>query len=1103
MGELKNVLQMLDREETFENIFLTMCSSKNAIAAEYLDQGEVRRITYYDYEGMIGEAAHRIFNKIHRPYGSFIGLKLDNGPLWPIALWGILAAGFRPLLIDSKLDAFATKHVMNEAGATVLISESEVSLFGVTHIRPEDILDITGRRYNEWRTFGNGIALCTSGTTTSAKVYLYDGKAISCQLRMARGVIKKNKNLMFEGTVKTVALLPFHHILGFIGVYLWYSAFGKTIVYLKDRTPEVVLSTCKELNVSIFFAVPLFWNNLADGIIKKARLKGQEYVDKFYKYSDISIRLQKHLGRLGRLIVSRFFFKDLQNMLFGQNIRFLVTGGGHIPAETLKIINSIGYHLANGFGMTETGLCSLELSNNIEKVLQGSVGETFPSTWYKLQDGPGISQLLIKGKALHSGRLIGGVFEPRDADAYFETGDLAHEQHGRFFITGRLKEVIVGESGENVYPDELEERFISLPGAERYCVTGLSGSGSYDDIALIVDMGTNTTDGPLVRTLIDSLVTINANLPIHKRITRAFIANQPLPLANGIKVKRNELKKMIENDAFVYTEIDLRKKVLLDQDKQAQDEVILAVQAPNEIENDLLYKEIKERIRSVFADVLTLNPSDIGDDDHFVDDLGGNSLSSLALLSKAEESYGVILSDTDYYSCVDVRTLSHLLYCKITGKQDPAISDLSDEHTAARKVSSFEESLEFKEFVMREDELSINNIENPFFIPHDSALKDVSVVRGKQVINFGSYNYLGFSGHPETTKAAKEALDRYGVSTSGSRLIAGEKPIHQQLELAIAHWKHTEDAIVCVGGHSTNVTFIGNFCGKNDLILYDALSHNSIRQGCQLSASDTRAFPHNDFKALEYMLKTVRPKYEKILVIIEGVYSMDGDIAPMHEFVRLKKKYGAFLMVDEAHSACVIGKCGGGVDDYFNLKPDDIDIRMGTLSKGIGAGGGYLAGSTSLISYLRYNMPGFVFADGLSPVLAAASKCAIDLLMRDHSPVTRLQDNIHIFIEEAQLRGFNTCLAGETAIVPILIGDDLDAYILSERMLKRGVFVPSAVFPAVPHNQARLRFCLTSEHKSDQIVYALETLKQLFEDFKTRKVNWSVEPNLRSESPAV
>jgi 7-keto-8-aminopelargonate synthetase-like enzyme len=200
-----------------------------------------------------------------------------------------------------------------------------------------------------------------------------------------------------------------------------------------------------------------------------------------------------------------------------------------------------------------------------------------------------------------------------------------------------------------------------------------------------------------------------------------------------------------------------------------------------------------------------------------------------------------------------------------------------------------------------------------------------------------------------------------------------------------------------------------------------------------------------------------RHKFEKVLIIIEGAYSMDGDIADVPAFVALKKKFGCFLMVDEAHSACVIGQTGGGVDEYFGLDPADIDIKMGTLT----------------------NLPGFVFSVGISPPLAAATLTSIRLLRQDASIMARLRENIAFFVREAAARNLNTCLAAETAIVPVLVGRDEDAFHLSNALRDHGVFVPPAVYPAVPRGKARLRFCVISEHRPEQIAQALDLLVRL------------------------
>ncbi len=430
--------------------------------------------------------------------------------------------------------------------------------------------------------------------------------------------------------------------------------------------------------------------------------------------------------------------------------------------------------------------------------------------------------------------------------------------------------------------------------------------------------------------------------------------------------------------------------------------------------------------------------------------------------------------------------MSAIVYEKIYGytAYESAAPRASDEEITP--ISRFEDSPEFQLFYKRQQELLQSGGENPYFVCHDSPLRDKSLMAGHEVLNFGSYNYAGMSGRPEVQEAAKRAIDQYGTSASGSRLLAGEKTLYQELEKELAEWKHAESALVLVGGHSTNVTVVGNFCGKNDLIVYDALAHNSIDQGCRLSLATSKPFPHNDFAALESILRTQRDKFEKVLIIIEGAYSMDGDIAPVPEFVKLKKKYGCFLMVDEAHSACVIGETGGGVDEYFRLEPGDVDIKMGTLSKGLGACGGYLAGPAVIIDYLRYNLPGFVFSVGISPPLAAATLCSIRLLRQNPAIMQNLRRSIDTFVAEAEKRGLDICLARHTAIVPVMVGRDEDAFLLSNKLRERGVFVPPAVYPAVPKNKARLRFCVVSEHRPEQIEEALDKLVALAEELGVR-----------------
>lgn len=483
---------------------------------------------------------------------------------------------------------------------------------------------------------------------------------------------------------------------------------------------------------------------------------------------------------------------------------------------------------------------------------------------------------------------------------------------------------------------------------------------------------------------------------------------------------------------------------------------------------------LRELVRETFAQTLMIRTDTISDTADFFDELGGDSLDSLDVAVHLEEICGQRVPEEEYALCRCVEDAALLL---LRLEQGGAPEAAPEEEKTVTPITRFEDTPEYAAFQQRLR--TADETGNPYFLCNDSPLRDTSLHDGREILNFSSYNYAGMSGRPETIKAAQEAAAHYGCSASASRLLGGEKPIHKKLENAIAAWKHTEDAVVLVGGHSTNVTIVGNFCGKGDLIIYDALAHNSIHEGTRLSDAESRPFPHNDTAALETILRSCRDKYAKVLIVAEGVYSMDGDIAPVPELVRIKKEYGCFLMIDEAHSACVLGRTGGGVDEYFGLAGDDIDMKMGTLSKGLGTCGGYLAGSRALIEYLRYNLPGFVFSVGISPPLAAATLEAIRLLQEDPSIMESLHRNIRCFREEAKKRHFNTCLAGETAILPILVGRDEDAFALSMALLERGVFAPSAVYPAVPRGKARLRFCVISEHKPEQIITALDTLQEI------------------------
>ena len=1062
-------------EKKFQNLYdIIIKTDPDKVAALWIDdKGNECSRTFRQFDSDICAAAGFFSKHIGEANeGRFVALMMENHYYWSVAFWGMLMAGYKPMLLDANHAEPMVRHLLAESGAAALVSQVDLNI-PVTLIAPGELADTQADATFTPR-FANELALCTSGTISTSKVYVFDEVSIINQSVGCLPKIMECPRLSSDvkDPIRHLAFLPMHHVLGFMVHCILFPLIGKTVVYLKDRAPLTIQETCKRFRITNMIVVPLLLNNLVNGLWKKVRQEGFGKLVMLKFLFALSNGIQRLLPRRGPDIAAKLV-NSIQQRLLGDSIRTVLVGGSHIPLKTLKTVNALGYYPIPGFGMTESGLTSFETRPQARYRMTGCTGTPIGSISYKTVDTDDrpidVGELLISGSSLHTARLVGGERLPPNygEDGWFKSGDICRLEKGCLYIEGRLKEVIINESGENVYPDELEDVFDGIADVERLCILSLENETPYEDIALVFQLPENSIDPGAVAAVAAEVSAINKNLPILKRVRRLFVAAQPLPLANGIKVRRQKLKELMEAGKFDARAVNLHSGAIGQAVVEVPAEGLVAL-SPAEME---AMKVIRDEVVKCIATVLTIEPDAVGHDRRFLEDLGGDSLDSLSLLVLVETSFGVMIDEREYRACSSANDLTRLIWRKRMGLHE---APSARTRTKATPITSFTESREYSEFMKRLAEMS--QIPDPYFIPHDSTLTDVSIVNGREVLNFASYNYICMSGRPETVRAACEAAMRYGTSASGSRLLAGEKGLYCDLENEIAEWKHTEAALVLVGGHSTNVTFVGNFCGERDLIIYDAFSHNSVQQGCSLSHATSRAFPHNNVDALEAILKMSRSSFEKVLLIVEGVYSMDGDIAPIDEFVRLKKEYGLFLMVDEAHSACVIGKNGGGVDEYFNLDPTDIDIKMGTLSKGLGACGGYLAGSAALIQYLRYNIPGFVFSVGISPPVAAAALAALRLLRADSSPVTALARNISYFVDAARAADLNICLAGETAIIPILVGDETDAFRLSAELLERGISVPPAVYPAVPVGKARLRFCVTSSHKPEQIDYAIAQL---------------------------
>jgi len=349
-------------------------------------------------------------------------------------------------------------------------------------------------------------------------------------------------------------------------------------------------------------------------------------------------------------------------------------------------------------------------------------------------------------------------------------------------------------------------------------------------------------------------------------------------------------------------------------------------------------------------------------------------------------------------------------------------------------------------------------------------------IEGKTYLSFCSNNYLGLANHPSVIEAVKKAVDEYGWGACASRLVSGNMTLHEALEKEISRFKRKDAAIVFPTGYMANLGVISSLVSGGDLVISDKLNHASIIDGCRLSGADFRVYAHCNMEKLETILKKTS-KYNRKLIVTDSVFSMDGDLAPLPDIVRIAKEYNAMVMVDEAHGTGVFGENGRGVVEYFNLD-NEVDVVMGTLSKAIGSLGGYVCGDDDLISYLRNKARPFMYTTALPPAVCAASIASINLIQEDPSLREVLWNNVCCIKERLGLLGIDM-ISSQSQIIPLLIGDTQKAVDISKLLYERGVLIPAIRPPTVPANSSRLRMTVMSSHTQDDLESLFKVLKDV------------------------
>ncbi|QGF24182.1 aminotransferase class I/II-fold pyridoxal phosphate-dependent enzyme [Raineyella fluvialis] len=412
----------------------------------------------------------------------------------------------------------------------------------------------------------------------------------------------------------------------------------------------------------------------------------------------------------------------------------------------------------------------------------------------------------------------------------------------------------------------------------------------------------------------------------------------------------------------------------------------------------------------------------------------------------------------------------------VSSSGDPGLFVLPER--CERTLASFPELAAFDR---KQAEFAAAGTLLPYYLPHDGTISHHTAIEGRPLISFSSYNYLGLSEHPEVQSAVVDAVHRYGTSVSAARILSGNRPLHDELEHEIADFLGSEDAVVLVGGHATNASIVPQVVSDGDIVLHDALAHDSMQQGIRASGAARHSFPHNDMAALAAALERRRGSYRRALVCVEGAYSMDGDTVPLAEIVALKERYGAILMVDEAHSFGTVGATGRGICEATGVSPSRVDILMGTLSKSMASCGGYLAGSHRFVQFLRYNLSSLVFSAGLSPANTAAALASLRVLRREPERVHRLLANADHFRAGVEHLGLDRGDGVGTPIVPVIYGDSARTLQVSNELYRRGISINPILAPAVAERLARLRVFVTATHTREDLDAAIDALAEVSE----------------------
>lgn len=615
----------------FKSIFEIIHNLENNIFSEISDGYKIKTLTYKENKEkciLIGKYISNELKSVKK--NTYVGLMMDNSPLWVHVFWGLLMAGFKPMLLNIRLGSKLNQEIINLLDIKYVFCDKDYNLnCSIIYAK-----DINTDKYNkdecefEW---ANEIALSTSATSLNIKICVYKGQDIASQITNTKHIVNENSMIKkhYKGKLKIMAFLPFYHIFGLIATYFWFSFFGRTIVFLKDFSNETILKTARKHKVTHIFAVPMVWNTIAKEITKEISSRDEKTQKRFDKGIKLSNKVQNIWPSLG-LYITRKLMSEVQNKIFGNTIKFLITGGGYISQSTIELINGIGYPLYNGYGMSEIGITSVELRKKIKYRNLSTIGKPLPTVEYKIED----EKLLVKGSSICSKIITKNETKEIDHNEWFETNDLTKiDNKGHYYILGRNDDVVVSQNGEKINPDLIEKN-IQIYNAKRFCILGLDFE-NVKKLSLVVEISSGLSiikKNKLIEEIEKLLIEFkNQNYNIEK----VYFTTDKIAADTAIKVSRSILVRKIDNcDVTLIPFSDFKSN--------------------NIVNDEEINKELIKDVTLIFGEVLSKNIQEININDHFIFDLGGSSLEYLTLLIKLKEKFEIDFNFVEGENCYTV-----------------------------------------------------------------------------------------------------------------------------------------------------------------------------------------------------------------------------------------------------------------------------------------------------------------------------------------------------------------------------------------------------------------------------------------------------------------